>query len=420
MTYEKYDEFTKHGYVYLETLPKHWGIRKLKYLAKICNGQDQKDVFEENGKYPIYGSGGIFSSANSFLYEGSSVLLGRKGTIDKPIFVEEAFWAVDTTYYTIINKDVFPKFFYYLCNTIDFNFYKYGSAIPSMTQSQLNEIKFAYPSKLEQKYIATFLDNETNKIDTLIAEKENLIKLINEKRSALISKSVTQGINPNVEMKDSGVEYIGYIPKHWKITKLKWVLKSNLKYGANEIAEEDNKLYPRYIRITDFGDNGQLKEDTFKSLSPEIAKNYLLENGDILFARSGATVGKTFQFKNYQGIACFAGYLIKAIPNESKILSDYLYYYTKTTCYENWKNSIFIQATIQNIGGDKYSLLPIVVPQLKEQKEIVEYLDKKLNDWKEIENELNKSIELLKEIRTVLITDAVTGKIKVTKSESME
>lgn len=139
--------------------------------------------------------------------------------------------------------------------------------------------------------------------------------------------------------KDSGIEWIGEIPEHWEVKRLKWILSENLKYGANESAELDNPEFPRYIRITDFGDDGRLKSDTFKSLPYEIAKDYMLEEGDILFARSGATVGKTFQFKNYEGLACFAGYLIKAKPNSEIANSDYVYLFTKSSGYESWKVS---------------------------------------------------------------------------------
>ncbi len=99
---------------------------------------------------------------------------------------------------------------------------------------------------------------------------------------------------------------------------------------------------PRYIRITDFGDDGKLRNDTFKSLPFKTAKDFFLKDGDILFARSGATVGKTFQFKDYNGIACFAGYLIRARIDEKQMMTDFLYYYTKSGIYENWKSSIFI------------------------------------------------------------------------------
>lgn len=176
--------------------------------------------------------------------------------------------------------------------------------------------------------------------------------------------------------KDSSIEWLGDIPEHWKATTLKRVLTDALKYGANESAELEDRSLPRYIRITDFGDNGKLKDDTFKSLSLEKAKDYPLEEGDILFARSGATVGKTFQFKNYSGEACYAGYLIKATPCKWLIDSDFLYFFTKSIGYDEWKNIIFTQATIQNIGADKYQYLPIPLAPIQEQKAIAEYLDK--------------------------------------------
>ena len=103
-------------------------------------------------------------------------------------------------------------------------------------------------------------------------------------------------MKPYSKYKPSGVEWLGEIPKHWEIKKLKYLISNKLEYGANESAEYDDREQPRYIRITDFGDNGLLKNDTFKSLPLEIAKDYFLSEGDILFARSGATVGKTFQF----------------------------------------------------------------------------------------------------------------------------
>jgi type I restriction enzyme S subunit len=183
-----------------------------------------------------------------------------------------------------------------------------------------------------------------------------------EQKKAIINQAVTKGINPDVKMKDSGVEWFGEIPEYWKIRKLKYLLKIKLKYGANESAGLDDKKLPRYIRITDFGDNGELREETFKSLSFDKAKDYYLEYGDILFARSGTTVGKTFQFKNYNGKACFTGYLIKATVNNRMILSDYLYLYTKSNSYEDWKSSIFNKATIENIGADKYSFLDVIIP----------------------------------------------------------
>jgi len=224
---------------------------------------------------------------------------------------------------------------------------------------------------------------------------------------------VTEKMKPYPAYKPSGVEWIGEIPERWDVKKLKMVLTEKLKYGANESAELDDENLPRYIRITDFDDMGKLRTETFRSLPYDTAKEYLLKNGDVLFARSGATVGKTFQFKNYDGEACFAGYLIKATVDEEIIISDYLYYYTKSNSYENWKDSIFIQATIQNISADKYSILDLPIPPVSEQQSITTFLDRKTNQIDILIEKKHRQIGLFKKYRTALISEAVTGKIDV-------
>src|SRR5690606_14824012 len=126
------------------------------------------------------------------------------------------------------------------------------------------------------------------------------------------------------------------------------------------------------------------------------------------------TVGKTFQFKNYEGVACFAGYLIKATPNPNIIESDFLYYYTKSGAYENWKGSIFNQATIQNIGADKYAFLEIPIPaNIQEQRTIVQHIETECARINAKIAKTQKLIDLLTEYRTALISEVVTGKVKV-------
>lgn len=208
--------------------------------------------------------------------------------------------------------------------------------------------------------------------------------------------------------KYSGIEYIADIPQHWEAWKLKFLVKDKLKYGANEAAELEDRSLPRYIRITDFDNNGRLKDDTFKSLPYDIAKEYLLKNGDILFARSGATVGKTLLFDKYDGVACFAGYLIKACCNEQKMNHKFLDYYTSSSSYENWKDMIFIQSTIQNIGADKYNVLLVPKPTLPEQQSIIRFLDYKTGQIDIFITNRQKQIELLKEQKAATIYKAVT------------
>ena len=289
----------------------------------------------------------------------------------------------------------------------------YGMGIPHVNSEFLKNSYHVLPPLSEQTAIANYLDTKTAEIDQTIADKEALINLFEEEKKALINEAVTKGLNSKVPLKPSGIDWLGDIPEHWEVKKLKYLVEGKLMYGANEAAEFDNTEYPRYIRITDFSDNGTLKDDTFKSLPDEVAKDYLLTEGDILFARSGATVGKTFQFKDYKGLACFAGYLIKATIDKTKMLSDWLYYFTKSDLYDNWKNSIFNQATIQNIGADKYNLLPVPVCELEEQTTIVQYIETETTSTNEKINLIKQEVELLKEYRQALIFEAVTGKICV-------
>ncbi|EOB5037271.1 restriction endonuclease subunit S [Campylobacter upsaliensis] len=183
-------EFKNSEIAYLGLIPHHWEVRRMKFMASIHNGREQTEIADENGIYPIYGSGGILGKSMYFIYDKPSVLLGRKGTIDKPLFVEEPFWTIDTMFYTSISKIVLPKYFYYLCLTIDFQFYISGSAIPSMTQYDLANISFALPPLQEQKQIANFLDEKCEKINSAIEKTKRQITLIKEYKNTLINEAV--------------------------------------------------------------------------------------------------------------------------------------------------------------------------------------------------------------------------------------
>lgn len=161
--------------------------------------------------------------------------------------------------------------------------------------------------------------------------------------------------------------------------RLKDALQMPLSYGLNESAIEDNPQWPRYIRITDFDDNNNLREDTFRSINPEKANMYSLQKGDILLARSGATVGKAFCF-NESIRACYAGYLIRARLNQKKVLPKYFLYVTKSIHYSEWKKRTNIQSTIQNISAEKYNQYEFPCPTINKQEKIIEYLETKLSE----------------------------------------
>lgn len=183
------------GIEWLGDIPEHWTIAKFKYFAKIKNGKDQKSVLVDDGKYPILGTGGEFGRASEFLYDKPSVLLGRKGTIDKPQFIEEPFWTVDTLFYTEIQEDVSPKYLFYLSTLIPFNLLQESSAVPSMTQDKLHNVFLIKPIKEEQNKIVKHIENEMNKMDLLISKAKESIQKLKEYRQSLISEAVTGKID---------------------------------------------------------------------------------------------------------------------------------------------------------------------------------------------------------------------------------
>ena len=210
------------------------------------------------------------------------------------------------------------------------------------------------------------------------------------------------------QMKESGVEWIGQIPEDWEIARLKNLLEVPMQYGANSSGVEYSQDLPRYIRITDITNDNQLNMDNLLSLPFEEAKPYLLEDNDILFARSGATVGKTFIYHKEYGQAAFAGYLIRATIRTSVALSNFVYYSTLGSGYEQWKNAIAIQATISNIGANKYNSYLLPLPSLSEQQRIVEYLDRKTSAIDRKIELLNKKLDAYARLKKSVIHRAVT------------
>ncbi|WP_180080844.1 MULTISPECIES: restriction endonuclease subunit S [unclassified Acinetobacter] len=211
--------------------------------------------------------------------------------------------------------------------------------------------------------------------------------------------------------KDSGMDWIGEIPHDWNVVKLKHLLQEPLKYGANESGIEFSEDLPRYIRITDFNDDGKLDEKNKLSLTWKKGKDYLLDDGDILLARSGASVGKSFLFKlenANEKAFCFAGYLIKAKADINKIIPKYLYLYLNSEVFFEWKNLIFNKATIENIGADKYSEFFIILPSLDEQSKILDLLNPFLMNIDQAIAIKEQQIALFNERKQIVIQKAVT------------
>lgn len=169
--------------------------RKLGYVAQFRNGQDTKGIESVEGAYPVYGSGGAFKRANSYLFDGPSVLFGRKGTLDKPLLVDGKFWTVDTMYYTILSPDVCPSFLHEWATTIPFEMHSTDTALPSMTSTVLGQLRIPLPPLAEQRRIADEIGRETAEIDSMLEGITKLRDLLAERRAAVISAAVTGQID---------------------------------------------------------------------------------------------------------------------------------------------------------------------------------------------------------------------------------
>ena len=414
---KRYDEYKDSGVEWIGEVPRHWEVVRTRYLCNLCTGNKDTINRVDDGKFPFYVRSPKVERINTYSFDGEAILMAGDGVGAGKVFhYANGKFDYHQRVYNFHNfKKVIGKFFYYyITNNFRYIIEEGGAknTVDSVRLYMIQNFLITVPPKEEQREIVFYLDKKCSEIDNVISAQQKRIALLQELKQSVITHAVTKGLNPNVEMKDSGVEWIGKIPASWDVVHLKRILRERMQYGANEPAESDDTTYPRYIRITDITANGELRPETFKSLEPSKAKDYLLDKGDVLFARSGATVGKTFLF-NADIKASYAGYLIKASCDKRRMLPEYLYYYTQSGAYECWKNSVFIQSTIQNIGADKYQMMYILVPSKDEQKQIVEYTMRKSQIFDAAISKAQHQVELLQEYKQSLITEVVTGKRKV-------
>lgn len=418
----RYDKYKDSGIAWIGEIPEHWEVRKLKNVCSTNNASlSDKTSKEFEFDYVDIGSVsfelGIHKTEKYTFQNAPSrarkiarlgdIIVSTVRTYLRAIDIinsEEKEKYIYSTGFAVLSplKNILSEFMIYICRSEYFtnqvSIYSTGINYPSINDTALKMINIVMPHLSEQQSIAYYLDQKCGEIDKLITLQEEMITKLQSYKQSVITEAVTKGLDKNVPLKDSGIEWIGEIPEHWTFTVFKKFLSEPMQYGANEPAEECNYNDPRYIRITDIKDDGTLRDDTFKSLPLEKAKEYMLNKGDLLFARSGATVGKTFLYKEDYA-ACFAGYLIKARCNKNVLLPNFVFYYTLSNVYQNWKNSIFIQSTIQNIGADKYSVMPIIVPSLSEQQSIADYLDQKCSEIDELISIKQQKIEKLKDYK---------------------
>ena len=399
-----YEQMKDSGVEWLGEIPEHWEIKKLKSLARIRNGRDYKDVLAHEG-YPVIGSGGEFALASHYLYKGESVLLGRKGTIDKPLYIDGAFWTVDTMYYTEVFNTTNVKFLYYCALTINFKFYATQTALPSMTQQDLSNIAFSVPAIIEQTAIATFLDQKAAQIDQAIALKQKQIELFKERKQLVIQQAVTKGLNPNAPMRDSGVEWIGEIPEHWEVKRVKNIFRLIIEPAP---INNNHELLSVYTEIG-VKPRKELEEKGNKASTTD--GYWMVKKGDFIVNKLLAWMG-AIGLSDYDGVTSPAYDILRPILDiDGRFF--HLFFRTKFCTSELKKHSRGIMEMRLRLYFDKFGVIKVPFPSKSEQTAIVAHIETQSAKIDKAIDIQQQQINKLKEYKATLINSAVTGKIKV-------
>mgnify|MGYP002559951248 FL=1 len=397
---EQYDNYKDSDIAWLENVPNHWDIAPYKRAVIIKNGKDYKDVQVNEGGFPVIGSGGEFAKASNYLYDGEVILMGRKGTINKPLYFKGKFWSVDTMFYCIPRKAVCGKYIYYQATIFPFNLYSTSTALPSMTQSDLCNNPIVLPPLAEQQQIASYLDTKTEKIDKMIAKAKKKIEYLGKLKQSVITRAVTRGLNPNAPLKNSGVKWIGDIPIHWDIACLRFFLKL-----INGRAYSQNELLPsgkyKVLRVGNFFPN-----DSWYYSNMELGPDKYCDKDDLLYAWS-ASVGP-YIWNEAKTIYHYHIWKVQLATSMDKMYSYYL-----LRAVTNQKMGDMHGSTMMHITMSDMNKTKIPIPPISEQQQIATYLDIKCSKIDHIIATQKKKIAYLQELKQSLITNVVTGKIKV-------
>lgn len=287
-----------------------------------------------------------------------------------------------------------------------------GGGQPNLSQDDLKKLKLALPPIDEQKIIADFLDKHLAQIDALIAKQEMLLEKLAEQRIALISHAVTKGLNPDVEMKESGVSWFNQIPKSWDVKKLKFVITkiqtgSTPPSAVTEYYSSDDIVWygPADFLDENYILSGSVKKISALALEDKVVKPVL--KGSIMMIGIGATLGKVA----ITNVDCTTNQQINSLIPIEGFSAKYLMY--QLNSLRDIVKLLSSASTLGIINQEKTKCLKIIVPSLNDQNEIVEFLDKELNEISEVKKSVEQTINKLKEYRSTLITQVVTGKIDV-------
>lgn len=436
---KQYDSYKDSGVEWIGEVPSHWEVRKIKTFSPVKRGASPRPIddpkyFDENGEFSWVRIADV-SASDKYLTTttqklsnlGSSLSVKRypgdifisiAGTVGKPIISSIKCCIHDGFVYFPYLKNMNTEFLYYIFMSGQpyLGLGKLGTQLNLNTET-IGNIYIPYPSVEVQNLIVSYLNKKCSEIDNVISAQQKRIALLQELKQSVITHAVTKGLNPNVEMKDSGVEWIDKIPSNWNIVRLKndCSLKGRIGWNGLRSEEFEKESYAYLVTGQDF-----VSSDIDWSKCYQINKKRYdedpciqLENGDLLITKDG-TIGKIAKVSNMDKPACLnSGIFVLKQKTRKEFVQGYLYWSLYSDLLKEFNSYTSTGTTILHLYQNVFENMPLVVPPKKEQQEISDYLDKKT---KAIDLSLSKAqhqVELLQEYKQSLITEVVTGKRKV-------
>lgn len=387
-------------------IPEEWDVVKISDVLKIKHGKDQKQVQCENGKYPILGTGGIIGKTNSFIYNKESVLIGRKGTINKPFYMDSPFWTIDTLFYSEIHSNNIPKYIYYVFCNIKWLRYDESTGMPSLNSNTIENIKIILPKIKEQEKIAEILsawDDGIETLEKLIEQKEVFHKAL--MKNLLVGKKRLAGFSKNSEYKRTR---LGQIPADWQIKPLKLLFDKRMqKYSGNtEHNIFTNSATKGVVLQNEYFDRSIVTEENTSNYYV-VGENDFMYNPRISQSAPAGPINR-----NKLGITGIASPLYTIFKAKHDTMVDFYEQYFSSNL---WNNSMFMVANQGarhdrlNITSNDFMNMPLPYPPIKEQEKIATVL---IESYKEIQI-LNSKLEKLKMQKKGLMQKLLTGQIRV-------
>jgi len=445
MSLPRYSEYKASGVEWLGEVPGHWEAAPLKRSFKIVGGSTPKSdqaaywdgeftwvtpsdlsklsSMNINDSQRKITSEGLASCGTSLVPSGS-IVLSTRAPIGSLAIAQTELCTNQGCKSLVPLADTQPQFYGYLLSisTGELNIRGKGTTFLELSGDELGAFKVGVPPSSEQQAIAAFLDRETGKIDALIAEQRRLVELLAEKRQAVISHAVTKGLNPNAPMKDSGIVWLGDVPKHWDVMSLKRdlaFLTSGSRGWADHYADEG----ALFIRIGNLPREGiQLDLSDIQRVNvPDGSEGERtkVKSGDVLFSIT-AYLGSVAVVPEDIEIAYVSQHVALARLSAQLLLPRWVAYLTLSLVGKTYLETQGYGGTKIQLSLDDIKNIPTLAPPLEEQRAIVSFLETETAKFDTLTAEANCAIELLQERRSALISAAVTGKIDVRKFANQE